>query len=79
MHIIFLFFVCSYTYSFCYFIVGKQLTALFAVMMQEDGISLMTVIKGTFKYRCARRLDITSDFLPPSMTEFKYLSDQITK
>ncbi|KAM4108579.1 hypothetical protein ACB094_03G054600 [Castanea mollissima] len=48
-------------------------------LLLEDGISLMTVIKGTFKYRCARRLDITSDFLPPSMTEFKYLSDQITK
>ena len=57
---------------------GKQLTALFAVMMQEDGIGLMTVIKGTYKYRRARRLDITSDFLPPSRTELKYFSDQIT-
>ena len=47
-------------------------------MMQEDGIGLMTVIKGTYKYRRARRLDITSDFLPPSMTELKYFSDQIT-
>ncbi|XP_030958006.1 acyltransferase-like protein At1g54570, chloroplastic isoform X2 [Quercus lobata] len=47
-------------------------------LLLEDGIGLMTVIKGTFKYRCARRLDITSDFLPPSMTELKYFSDQIT-
>ncbi|XP_065631416.1 phytyl ester synthase 1, chloroplastic [Quercus suber] len=47
-------------------------------LLLEDGIGLMTVIKGTSKYRCARRLDITSDFLPPSMTELKYFSDQIT-
>ncbi|KAK4596216.1 hypothetical protein RGQ29_014313 [Quercus rubra] len=47
-------------------------------LLLEDGIGLMTVIKGTYKYRRARRLDITSDFLPPSMTELKYFSDQIT-
>ena len=46
-------------------------------MVQEDEIGLMTVIKGTGKYRRPRRLDFTSDFLPPSTTELKYACDQV--
>lgn len=46
-------------------------------MVQEDGIGLMTVIKGTCKYRRSRRRDFVSDFLPPSMTELKYVRDQV--
>ncbi len=56
----------------------NKLTAPFAVMVQEDGIGLLTVIKGTGKYRHSRRLDYTSDFLPPSTTELKYAIDQVT-
>ncbi|TXG65821.1 hypothetical protein EZV62_007096 [Acer yangbiense] len=45
----------------------------------EDGISLLTIIKGTSKYRRSRKLDPVSDFLPPSMTEFKYAFDQVVR
>ncbi|KAK4852770.1 hypothetical protein QYF36_026936 [Acer negundo] len=46
-------------------------------LLLEDGISLLTIIKGTSKYRRSRKLDPVSDFLPPSMTEFKYAFDQV--
>ncbi|KAF3454372.1 hypothetical protein FNV43_RR04819 [Rhamnella rubrinervis] len=46
-------------------------------LLLEDGIGLMTVIKGTCKYRRSRRRNGISDFLPPSMTEFKYAFDQV--
>ncbi|KAK3200519.1 hypothetical protein Dsin_023934 [Dipteronia sinensis] len=46
-------------------------------LLLEDGISLLTIIKGTSKYRRSRKLDHVSDFLPPSMTEFKYAFDQV--
>ena len=39
--------------------------------MQEDGVNLLTVIKGTFKYRQSRKRDVVMDFLPPSDSEFK--------
>ncbi|KAG8648165.1 acyltransferase-like protein At1g54570, chloroplastic isoform X1 [Manihot esculenta] len=45
-------------------------------ILLEVGISLLTIIKGTSKYRCSRRLDFVSDFVPPSMSEFKYASDE---
>ncbi|XP_002512271.2 phytyl ester synthase 1, chloroplastic isoform X1 [Ricinus communis] len=40
-------------------------------LLLEDGINLLTIIKGTGKYRRSRRIDFVSDFLPPSMSEFK--------
>uniref|UniRef100_A0A2N9I8R5 AB hydrolase-1 domain-containing protein n=1 Tax=Fagus sylvatica TaxID=28930 RepID=A0A2N9I8R5_FAGSY len=46
-------------------------------LLLEDEIGLMTVIKGTGKYCRSRRLDFTSDFLPPSTTELKYARDQV--
>ena len=46
-------------------------------MVQEDGIGLMTVIKGTSKFRRSRRHSYTSDFIPPSMTELNHACDQI--
>ncbi|GMY14951.1 phytyl ester synthase 1, chloroplastic-like isoform X2 [Fagus crenata] len=46
-------------------------------LLLEDEIGLMTVIKGTGKYRRSRRLDFTSDFLLPSTTELKYACDQV--
>ncbi|KAL4637356.1 hypothetical protein ACB092_03G071600 [Castanea dentata] len=46
-------------------------------LLLEDGIGLMTVIKGTSKFRHSRRHSYASDFLPPSMTELNYACDQI--
>ncbi|KAH7865461.1 hypothetical protein Vadar_007036 [Vaccinium darrowii] len=40
-------------------------------ILLEDGVNLLTVIKGTCKYRHSRRHDFVTDFLPPSMSEFK--------
>lgn len=39
-------------------------------LLMEDGINLLTIIKGTFTYRRSRRRDCVSDFLPPSMSEY---------
>lgn len=39
--------------------------------MQEDGINLLTIIKGTCTYRRSRNHDYVMDFVPPSMSEFK--------
>ncbi|KAG6646440.1 hypothetical protein I3843_07G008800 [Carya illinoinensis] len=46
-------------------------------LLLEDGIGLMTVIKGTCKYRRSRRHDYVSDFLPPSRKELQYACDQV--
>ncbi|XP_057963000.1 phytyl ester synthase 1, chloroplastic isoform X2 [Malania oleifera] len=40
-------------------------------LLLEDGYSLLTIIKCTSKYRCSRKHDFITDFLPPSMSEFK--------
>jgi hypothetical protein len=47
------------------------------LILQEDGICLTTVIKGTCKYRRSRRHEFVTDFLPPSTTELKYVCDQV--
>ncbi|PKI44652.1 hypothetical protein CRG98_035007 [Punica granatum] len=47
------------------------------VHLHEEGINLLTVIKGTRTYRRSRRHDDISDFLPPSMWEFKTGFEQI--
>lgn len=39
--------------------------------MQEDGVNLLTIIKGTLKYRRSRNHDFVKDFIPPSMSEYK--------
>ncbi|CAK9163804.1 unnamed protein product, partial [Ilex paraguariensis] len=41
------------------------------LLVQEDGVNLLTVIKGTGKYRRSRRHDFVMNFLPPSMSEFR--------
>lgn len=46
-------------------------------MVQEDGVNLLTVIKGTGKYRRSRTINFVTDFLPPSMSEFKYGNDEL--
>lgn len=46
-------------------------------LLLEEGISLLTIIKGACKYRRSRKLDSVADFLPPSRQEFKYAFDQV--
>lgn len=38
--------------------------------MQEDGISLVSVLTATSFYRRGQRHDYVSDYLPPSQSEF---------
>ncbi|XP_010245387.2 PREDICTED: acyltransferase-like protein At1g54570, chloroplastic [Nelumbo nucifera] len=45
-------------------------------LLLEDGINLLTVIKGTSTYRRSRRHDYTSDFIPPTMTEYRNAVNQ---
>lgn len=40
-------------------------------ILLEDGINLLTIIKGTSTYRRFRNHDYVMDFIPPSMSEFK--------
>ncbi|GLT95242.1 hypothetical protein SLE2022_129350 [Rubroshorea leprosula] len=47
------------------------------ILLLEDGISLLTIIKGTSKYRRSRRHDFVSDFVPPSISEYRYIFDQV--
>lgn len=47
------------------------------LLSQEDSISLLTVIKGTGKYRRSWRYDLVSDFLPPSKGELAYALDEV--
>ncbi|KAF8401543.1 hypothetical protein HHK36_012485 [Tetracentron sinense] len=62
--------------------VFKELSFLdtsFQILMKlEDGVFLLSVIKGTNMYRRSRRHNFLSDFLLPSMTEFKFAFDQQT-
>ncbi|XP_056168187.1 phytyl ester synthase 1, chloroplastic-like isoform X4 [Syzygium oleosum] len=46
-------------------------------LLLEDGINLLTVIKGTHTYRRRRRHDYVLDFLPPSMSEYKVAFNQV--
>ncbi|KAF5740554.1 exostosin family protein [Tripterygium wilfordii] len=46
-------------------------------LLLERSISLLTLIKGTCKYRRLKRRDYVADFLPPSMSEFKYGFDEV--
>lgn len=41
------------------------------LFVQEYGVNLLTIIKGTCKYRRSRKHDVVMDFLPPSKSEFK--------
>ncbi|XP_043709201.1 acyltransferase-like protein At1g54570, chloroplastic isoform X2 [Telopea speciosissima] len=46
-------------------------------LLLEDGINLLTIIKATNMYRRSRRHDYVSEFIPPSMTEFKEAFDEM--
>ncbi|KAG6418856.1 hypothetical protein SASPL_121062 [Salvia splendens] len=41
------------------------------LLIEEDGINLLTIIKATNMYRRSRNHDYVMDFLPPSKSEFK--------
>nr|XP_043631558.1 acyltransferase-like protein At1g54570, chloroplastic [Erigeron canadensis] len=40
-------------------------------LLLEDGINLLTVIKGKLKYRRSWKHDFVKDYLPPSMSEYR--------
>ncbi|XP_024982966.1 acyltransferase-like protein At1g54570, chloroplastic isoform X2 [Cynara cardunculus var. scolymus] len=40
-------------------------------ILLEDGLNLLTVIKGTCKYRRTWKHDFINDYLPPSMSEYR--------
>ncbi|XP_022852232.1 acyltransferase-like protein At1g54570, chloroplastic, partial [Olea europaea var. sylvestris] len=40
-------------------------------LVQEDGVNLLTIIKGTCTYRRSRNYDFVANYLPPSKSEFK--------
>ncbi|WCJ42751.1 Esterase/lipase/thioesterase family protein [Euphorbia peplus] len=46
-------------------------------LLMEGRFSLLSIIKGTGKYRRSRKQDIIADFVPPSMSEIKYCFDEI--
>nr|ACH63234.1 esterase/lipase/thioesterase family protein [Rheum australe] len=46
-------------------------------LLLEDGINLLTVIKGTEMYRRSKRINYVTDFLPPSRSEFNHAFQQI--
>lgn len=41
------------------------------VLVQEDDVNLLTIIKGNCKYRRSQKHDFIKDFIPPSMSEYK--------
>lgn len=45
-------------------------------LLMEDGINLLSVLKGNCMYRRSKRRDFITDFLPPSMSEFQNAFDQ---
>ncbi|XP_059644087.1 phytyl ester synthase 2, chloroplastic-like [Cornus florida] len=46
-------------------------------LLLEDGVDLVTIIKGASYYRRARCLDYASDYIPPSPSEFKKIYESI--
>lgn len=48
----------------------------FVVMIQEDGINLLSIIKGTCIYRRSRQHDYVTDYLPPTHSEYKQHIEQ---
>ncbi|KAJ7973428.1 Acyltransferase-like protein chloroplastic-like [Quillaja saponaria] len=46
-------------------------------LLLEEDISLLTIIRGTCKYRRSRRHDMVINFIPPSRNEITYAFDQV--
>jgi hypothetical protein len=49
------------------------------VLAQEDGVNLLSVIKGANMYRRGRQRDFVTDYLPPTLNEFKKTFDEDNK
>ncbi|CAL0302252.1 unnamed protein product [Lupinus luteus] len=47
-------------------------------LLLEDGVGLLSIIRGTCMYRRSRRRDLVGDFIPPSLREFRYAMDEVT-
>ncbi|OIV95139.1 hypothetical protein TanjilG_21529 [Lupinus angustifolius] len=47
-------------------------------LLLEDGVGLLSIIRGTCLYRRSRRRDLVGDFIPPSLREFRYARDEVT-
>ena len=47
----------------------------YIVLAQEDGVNLLSVIKGANMYRRGRQRDFVTDYLPPTLSEFKQTFD----
>ncbi|KAF8660565.1 hypothetical protein HU200_057588 [Digitaria exilis] len=45
-------------------------------LLLEDGINLLSVIKGVNMYRRGRQKDFVTDYLPPTLSEFKKTFDE---
>ena len=45
------------------------------MLAQEDGVNLLSVIKGANMYRRGRQRDFVTDYLPPTLSEFKQTFD----
>ncbi|CAO2202849.1 unnamed protein product [Urochloa humidicola] len=45
-------------------------------LLLEDGINLLSVIKGVNMYRSGRQRDFVTDYLPPTLSEFKKTFDE---
>ncbi|CAO2179963.1 unnamed protein product [Urochloa humidicola] len=45
-------------------------------LLLEDGINLLSVIKGVNMYRHGRQRDFVTDYLPPTLSEFKKTFDE---
>ncbi|KAK8966382.1 Acyltransferase-like protein [Platanthera guangdongensis] len=48
-------------------------------LLFEDGINLLTVIKGLNMYRRSKQIDFVQDFIPPTIGEFKKTFEQDNK
>ncbi|XP_044970400.1 acyltransferase-like protein At1g54570, chloroplastic [Hordeum vulgare subsp. vulgare] len=48
-------------------------------LLLEDGVNLLSVIKGANMYRRGRQRDFVTDYLPPTISEFKKTFDEDNK
>lgn len=63
--------------SILLFLVLKELDFMCCCdhVRQEDGVDLVTIIKGASYYRRGRNHDYVSDFMPPTSSEFNKICE----
>ncbi|VAH16192.1 unnamed protein product [Triticum turgidum subsp. durum] len=54
----------------------SQSGVFISIFMPEDGVNLLSVIKGANMYRRGRQRDFVTDYLPPTLSEFKKTFDE---